>query len=627
MAAIKKKIMPENNNCTDYQQKTIVFLSYNASKYSILVPLFNTCFRYNKRNKTSVIKMRKTINIKTIAYSLLFLTTLPLLNSCVQGALGNTSGGEYNNGMVVCAYPDASKVGLDILKKGGNAIDAAIAVQFALAVTLPEAGNIGGGGFMVYRSADGQSNTLDFREKAPGAATTNMYLDSAGNPIPDMSLYTHKASGIPGSVDGMFEAHEKYGKLKWADLVQPAVDLATNGFNITAKLADDLNNNAAKFKKLNPGKSYLIKNGDWKQGDLLVQSDLAKTLGLIRDKGREGFYDGVVADELIAEMKDGGGIFTKKDLENYHAVWRKPIIGTYKGYKIITMPPPSSGGIALLQLLKSVEKYPLHRWGFNRDSTIQLIVEAERRVYADRSKYLGDPDFFKVPVDSLLNPAYLESRMQSFNWNAATPSSLIKPGTFVGYESDQTTHYDVVDRDGNAVSITTTLNDSFGSKIFVKGAGFLLNNEMDDFSEKPGVPNMYGLVGGKANSIQPGKRMLSSMTPTIIEKDGKLFMVVGTPGGSTIITSVFQTILNVIEFDQDMQQAVTSKRFHSQWMPDVVYAEKGAIDSATRLKLQKKGYKIVDKKGIGRVDAILKTKWGYYDGGADPRGDDTKLGW
>jgi len=454
-----------------------------------------------------------------------------------------------------------------------------------------------------------------------------MYLDSAGNPIPDMSLYTHKASGVPGSVDGMIEAHNKYGKLKWADLVQPAIDLAAGGFKVTAKLAEGLNESQGIFKKLNPGKSYMLKDTPWKEGDLLVQTDLAKTLQLIRDKGRAGFYEGEVADEMVAEMKDGEGIITKADLENYHAIWRKPIIGKYKNYTIITMPPPSSGGIALVQLLKSVEKYPLQRWGYNQDSTVQLMVEAERRVYADRSKYLGDPDFYKVPVDSLLNPAYIAQRMQNFNWNAATPSTAIQPGTFIGYESNQTTHYCVVDRDGNAVSITTTLNDSFGSKIFVKGAGFLLNNEMDDFSEKPGVPNMYGLVGGKANSIQPGKRMLSSMTPTIVEKDGKLFMVVGTPGGSTIITSVFQTILNAIEFNMDMQQAVAAKRFHSQWLPDEVDVEAGAIDSITRQKLQRKGYKIVDHKPIGRVDAILKTKWGYYEGGADPRGDDTKLGW
>jgi gamma-glutamyltranspeptidase/glutathione hydrolase len=291
------------------------------------------------------------------------------------------------------------------------------------------------------------------------------------------------------------------------------------------------------------------------------------------------------------------------------------------------MPPPSSGGIALLQLLHSVEKYPLNRWGHNQDSTVQLIVEAERRVYADRSKYLGDPDFFKVPVDSLLNPAYSELRMKSLNWDAATPSSAIQPGAFVGYESDQTTHYSIVDAEGNAVSITTTLNDSFGSHIFVKGAGFLLNNEMDDFSSKPGVPNMFGLVGGKANSIQPGKRMLSSMTPTIIEKDGKLFMVVGTPGGATIITSVFQTIINVIEFDMNMQQAVDAKRFHSQWLPDIVEVEKGAITTDEKSRLEKKGYKIADHGQIGRVDAILITKDGYYQGGADPRGDDTKAGW
>jgi gamma-glutamyltranspeptidase/glutathione hydrolase len=359
---------------------------------------------------------------------------------------------------------------------------------------------------------------------------------------------------------------------------------------------------------------------------LLIQEDLAKTLELIRDKGRKGFYEGLVADQIVAEMKSGNGLISKADLKNYHAVWRKPIIGQYKSYKIITMPPPSSGGIALLQLLKSVEAYPLHKWGINQDSTVQLIVEAERRAYADRSKYLGDPDFYKVPVDSLLRSSYVLSRMSSFSWAAATPSSSINAGTVAGYESDQTTHFSIADKEGNAVSITTTLNGSFGSKIFVKGAGFLLNNEMDDFSSKPGVPNMYGLVGGKANSIQPNKRMLSSMTPTIIEKDGKLFMVVGTPGGSTIITSVFQTILNVIEFDQGMQRAVNSKRFHHQWLPDEVQAERGAFSEATIKTLEQKGYKITDRNGIGRVDAILKTSQGY-EGGADPRNDDTKAGW
>ena len=533
---------------------------------------------------------------------------------------------KYKNGVVVCAYPDAAKAGLDVLKKGGNAVDAAVAVQFALAVTHPQAGNIGGGGFMVYRPAKGLSNTLDFREKAPAKASTNMYLDTAGNIIPNKSLYTHQASGIPGSVDGMIQAHKKYGRLKWATLVQPAINLALKGFKMTKRLAADINRNDSVFKSLNPGKRYLMKDTKWQEGDTLIQEDLGKTLALIRDKGRAGFYEGKIADLLVAEMNAGDGLITKADLQNYHSVWRKPVTGSYKNYKIITMPPPSSGGIALLQLLKSVEKYPLHKWGFNQDSTVQLMVEAERRVYADRSKYLGDPDFYKVPVDSLLNPQYIASRMQSFNWDAATPSISIQPGTFIGYESDQTTHYSIVDKDGNAVAITTTLNDSFGSKIFVNGAGFLLNNEMYDFSSKPCTPNMYGLVGGNANSIQPGKRMLSCMTPTIVEKNGKLFMIVGTPGGSTIITSVFQTVLNVIEFDMDMQQAVNAKRFHHQWLPDKIDTEPDALNEITKDKLTKKGYKISNKGAIGRVDGILKTKAGY-EGGADPRGDDTKMGY
>jgi gamma-glutamyltranspeptidase/glutathione hydrolase len=570
-------------------------------------------------------------NISThflLSKSIIFLQIFLFLQwGYAQQPAAKSNEGPYHKGMVVCATPTASQVGLDILKKGGNAVDAAVAVQFALEVTHPEAGNIGGGGFMVYRAASGKTSTLDFREKAPALANQNMYLDSAGKVIPNMSLYTHKASGVPGSVDGMAEAHRKYGKLKWAELVQPAIDIARNGFKITRRLAADLNREQDQFIKLNGGKNYLLNAAGWKEGDLLKQEDLSKTLQHIRDNGRDGFYKGVVADQIVQEMKNGNGLITKNDLANYHSVWREAITGDYKGYKIITMPPPSSGGIALLQLLKSVEKYPLHRWGHNQDSTVQLIVEAERRVYADRSKYLGDPDFFKVPVDSLLNPAYIDLRMKNFTWDAATPSSSIQPGTFVGYESDQTTHYSIVDAEGNAVSITTTLNDTFGSKIFVNGAGFLLNNEMDDFSAKPGVPNMFGLIGGKANSIQPGKRMLSSMTPTIIEKNGKLFMVVGTPGGATIITSVFQTILNVIEFDQGMQQAVDSKRFHHQWLPDKVDSEKDALTDSTRSKLEKKGYKIIPHGTIGRVDAILITKTGSYEGGADPRGDDTKLGW
>ncbi len=548
-----------------------------------------------------------------------------LLSACVGGQIAQNNSGQYKNGMVVSAHPAASKVGLDILKKGGNAVDAAVAVQFALAVVYPGAGNLGGGGFLVYRSAGGELATLDFREKAPEKASRDMYLDTAGNAIPEKSLFGHLAAGVPGSVDGMVKAHEKFGKLKWADLIQPAINLAKNGFPVTEKQAGELNELQGSFRKFNPGKNYFIKE-NFKDGDIWIQEDLAKTLELIRDQGREGFYSGEVADYIIAEMAAGGGLISKEDLKNYQAQWREPLIGKYKDYKIITMPPVSSGGIALLQLLNSVEAFPLKRFGHNSDSAMQVMIEAERRVYADRATHLGDPDFYKVPQNQLIDPAYSKMRMSSFNWDKATLSTEIKAGEFPK-ESEETTHFSIVDREGNAVSLTTTLNGGYGSLVFVKGAGFLLNNEMDDFSVKPGAPNMYGLLGGEANSIVPGKRMLSSMTPTILEKEGDLFMVVGTPGGSTIITSVFQTILNVIEFDMNMQAAVNAKRFHHQWMPDEVVVEKGGPDSLTRKKLENKAYKFRERKAIGRVDAILKTAWGYYEGGADPRGDDTQMGW
>jgi gamma-glutamyltranspeptidase/glutathione hydrolase len=555
--------------------------------------------------------------------SILFAATF--LSSCVSGQLSKNNSDEYRNGMVVSAHPSASKVGLDILKKGGNAVDAAVAVQFALAVVYPGAGNIGGGGFMVYRAANGDIASLDFREKAPGIASRDMFLNNAGNAITEKSLYGHLAAGVPGSVDGMVQAHARYGKLSWAEVVQPSVDLARRGFPITESQGIDFAGDQKDFIKYNPGKTYFIKE-KWASGELWLQEDLAHTLELIRDKGREGFYAGEVADLIVSEMNSGGGLISLADLKDYHSVWREPVVGNYKAYKVITMPAPSSGGIALLQLLNSVEQYPLKRWGFNSDSAVQVMVEAERRVYADRASHLGDPDFYKVPQKYLINPAYSKDRMSTFNWNKATLSSDIIAGK-VPVESEETTHFSVVDRQGNAVSITTTLNGGYGSKVFVKGAGFLLNNEMDDFSVKPGSPNMYGLLGGEANAIQPGKRMLSSMTPTILEKDGKLFMILGTPGGSTIITSVFQTILNVVEFDQGMQSAVSSKRFHHQWYPDEVVFETQGLDSMARVRLEKKGYKFRERSAIGRVDAILKTQWGYYEGGADPRGDDTKLGW
>jgi gamma-glutamyltranspeptidase/glutathione hydrolase len=550
-----------------------------------------------------------------------------LLAGCAGGQIGNKNSKEYRNGMVVSARDQASLVGVEILKKGGNAVDAAVAVQFALAVVYPNAGNIGGGGFMVYRSASGETNTLDFREKGPAMASRDMYLDSSGNSIAEKSLYGGLAAGVPGTVAGMAEAHKKYGKLPWATLVEPAIALAKNGFKISIRQAREMNELHDRFVSLNPLGTPLVKTGTWTPDDMLYQPELSRTLEKIRDQGRKGFYEGSVADSIVAEMKRSGGIITKADLLSYNAVWRKAITGNYRGYKIITMPPPSSGGIALVQLLKSVEPYPLKRWGFNTDSTVQVMVEAERRVYADRATHLGDPDFYRVPVKQLMADAYIKARMSNFSWNKATPSTEIKAGDIVPPEHEETTHYSIVDHDGTAVSITTTLNGSYGSCVMVKGAGFLLNNEMDDFSVKPGSPNMYGLVGGEANAVAAGKRMLSSMTPTIVEKDGKLFMVVGTPGGSTIITSVFQTILNVIDFDKDMQHAVDAKKFHHQWLPDEVGMEPRALDSTTLFKLKAKGYNLVPRGQIGRVDAILKTKWGYYQGGADFRGDDVAIGW
>ncbi|UKT63093.1 gamma-glutamyltransferase [Pedobacter mucosus] len=571
--------------------------------------------------------MQKTIK-PLININLIYVLAIIIISGCASGQLGKNNSGEYRNGMVVSANPIASEVGVEILKKGGNAIDAAVAVQFALAVVYPNAGNIGGGGFMVYRAAGGEINALDFREKAATSASRDMYLDSAGNPIVAKSLYGHLASGIPGSVDGMVEAHQKYGKLTWKQVLQPAIDLAENGFKLTTRQAGELNGLHRNLMDFNPnGTAFVNLESPWKENDILVQHELANTIKIIQEKGRAGFYEGAVADSIVSEMNRGKGLITKADLKSYHSIWRKPIVGNYRGYKIITMPPTSSGGIALVQLLQSVEPYPLKKWGFNSDSTVQVIVEAERRVYADRATHLGDPDFYTVPQHDLLNTAYNKNRMANFNWVAATPSSQVLAGEIKGAEHEETTHFSIVDHDGNAVSITTTLNGSYGSLVAVKGAGFLLNNEMDDFSVKPGSPNMYGLVGGEANAIAPNKRMLSSMTPSIVEKDGRLFMVVGTPGGSTIITSVFQTIINVIDFDMSMQSAVAAKKFHHQWLPDEVYVEKDAIDSLSTEKLKAKGYKIVLRGPIGRVDAILKTKWGYYQSGADPRGDDKAVGY
>ena len=532
---------------------------------------------------------------------------------------------EGKQGMVVSTHPAASEIGLTILKKGGNAIDAAVAVNFALAVCHPSAGNIGGGGFLVYRDKNGSVKALDYREKAPAAASRDMYLDAEGKIIPGKSMTGIFSVGVPGTVAGMQEMHDKLGKLPWSTLLQPAVDLARNGLVLTEKEARGLNRQRTEFTRENPGKNYLLsaEGKEWKAGDVLIQTDLANTLALILKKKAKGFYTGKTASLIVGEMKAQNGLISKQDLKDYQAVWRTPIKSQYKNYQIIGMPPPSSGGVALAQLLQMVAPYSLNNWGPNSDSTIQVMVEAERRVYADRAKWLGDPDFVKVPVNELIDPAYATSRMNSMNFNQATKSSDVQAGVFPVYESPETTHYSVVDGEGNAVSITTTLNNSYGSKVFVGGAGFLLNDEMDDFSAKAGAPNLYGLIGSKANEIQPNKRMLSSMTPTIIEENGKLKMVVGTPGGSTIITSVFQVVLNTLEMGMNMQAAVEFPRFHHQWMPEKINAEPKRFSEDQKYRLESKGYTFSPVSTYGLVEGILVLPNGNLQGGADSRGDDT----
>lgn len=558
--------------------------------------------------------------------ALLLSAILFLILGCTDGPRPErTSGLVTSNAMVVSAHPLASEVGKEILSKGGNAIDASIAVQFALAVVYPSAGNLGGGGFMLARFADGFADALDYREKAPVAAYSDMYLGETGEPIAAKSLRGHLASGVPGTVAGLSEAHHKYGKLPWHELVQPAIDLARNGFLLTEKEADGLNNIQEDLKKYNTQlPEHLLRL--WKAGDSIRHKDLANTLERIRDAGRDGFYSGVIAGLLLDEMKRGGGIISQEDLRNYSAVWRKPISTNYKGYKVISMPPPSSGGILLFQMLQAVEPFPIAKWGFNSAQTTHLIIEAQRRSYADRAFWLGDPDFQDIPVNQLIAPDYVRKRMSDFNETKATPSVDIREGNPT-IESEETTHLSVVDAQGNAVAVTTTLNGGYGSRVVVAGAGFLLNNEMDDFSVKPGVPNLYGAIGGEANKIEPGKRMLSSMTPTILEKDGKLFLVVGTPGGTTIITSVFQTILNVIEHGMTMQEAVSAPRFHSQWAPDLVFNEPGAFTTSDSLKLVKMGHSFKSRGRYGAVDAIRLLKDNKLEGGADPRGDDKASGY
>ncbi|MBI5915719.1 MAG: gamma-glutamyltransferase [Bacteroidetes bacterium] len=528
-----------------------------------------------------------------------------------------------DSAMVVAEHPLAAMVGKEILQKGGNAVDAAIATQFALAVVYPRAGNIGGGGFMVIRLANGESDALDYREKAPATAHRDMYLDGEGNVVESLSKEGHLSVGVPGTVAGKELAFQKHSKLKdWEQLLAPAIRLAAEGFLLTESEADRLNEYKEQFQKANPDARPFVKDGVWKMGDRLRQPDLARTLERIRDRGAAGFYEGETAEKIVAEMQRGGGLITLEDLKNYEARWRTPIIGRYKNYRVISMPPPSSGGIVLMQLLTMLEKFPLGSYGFQSAKSVHVIAEAERRAYADRAKYLGDSDFYPVPVDSLLDPAYLADRMQDFDSTKATPSEVVGPLVKIGVETFETTHTSVVDAAGNAVSVTTTLNLNYGSKIIVQGAGFFLNDEMDDFSAKPGVPNYFGLVGAEANAVGPGKRMLSSMTPTIVEKDSSLFLVLGAPGGSTIITAVLQTLLGVTDYGMTLDEAVWAPRFHHQWLPDAITCEDAAIDTLVRKQLRGMGHRLENVGRMALIKAVMVLPDGKLHGVGDNRNPD-----
>ncbi|MBI5372123.1 MAG: gamma-glutamyltransferase [Sphingobacteriales bacterium] len=533
---------------------------------------------------------------------------------------------EAVNAAVVSAHPLASKAGIAVLKMGGNAVDAAIATQLALAVVYPNAGNIGGGGFMVARLSNGETIALDYREMAPAAAHRDMYLDEKGTANTQKSQLGHLSSGVPGTVAGLFAAH-RYAKLPFEKLIQPAIELAEKGFIITASEARSLNNLQADLKKYNSVMPVFVRENPWKENDTLVQKDLANTLRRIREKGAAGFYEGETARLILEEMKRGNGLISGQDLQQYKAKSRAPHVFDYKGYKIVGMPMPSSGGLLLNQMMKMIENRDIAGMGFHSLGAVQLMTEVERRAYADRAEYMGDADYYDVPVKMLSNENYLRNRMKNYDPAIATPSTVIKPGELLRPESEETTHLSVIDKEGNAVSVTTTLNNSYGSRTVVGGAGFFLNDEMDDFSIKPGVPNMYGAVGGEANAIKAGKRMLSSMTPTLVLKDNKPYIVVGTPGGTTIPTQVFQTLVNILEFNMSTEDAVYKPKFHHQWLPDEVMTEKG-FPPAVKEAMQKMGYSFSkERSGIGRTECIKVLPDGTFEAVADNRGDDAAEGY
>lgn len=553
-----------------------------------------------------------------------FLKTLILI-SILTSCESQNEGIVSKNAMVVSARSEASQIGIDILKMGGNAFDAMVATELALAVTYPSAGNIGGGGFMVYRKNDGSVGALDYREKAPIKSTKDMYLDENGDIIEGLSMIGALSVGVPGTIAGIFEVHEKFGSLPIRDIFEPVIKLAKDGVVVTEKQSQKIKENQQYFKLVN--KTPTLFDKDFKTNDLIRYENLASTLNRIMINGKDEFYRGETASKLVKYIQENGGIISLEDLDNYKPVWREPVIFEYDDLNIISMSPPSSGGICINQILKMIEPYDLEELGHNSVNYIKLLVEAERRSFADRSHFLGDPDFVKISVDKLVNEEYLKNRMKNFTFDEPTNSFNLKHGNISIVESEETTHYSIVDSFGNAIAATTTLNGSYGSKLYCDELGFFLNNEMDDFSSKPGFPNMYGLIGGVANKIEPEKRMLSSMTPTIVEKNNQLYMTLGTPGGSTIITSVIQTILNVHEFNMSMNEAVNSPRFHHQWMPDSIRIESDRFSTIIKDELEKSGYKINDKGLIGRVDGILIKSDKTLEGGADKRGDDTAIGY
>lgn len=551
---------------------------------------------------------------------LLLLTFILTSHSLSAQVLTSKS---YENGMVVSADKYASEIGKDILKQGGNAVDAAVAVQFALAVTLPRAGNIGGGGFMVIHMQNGETAALDFREKAPARATRNMYVRN-GEFDSDLSWEGILAVGVPGTVDGMIKAIERYGRMPLDMVIQPAIKLAREGYHLSYTQAEDLNNHQDTFKKYQASAKYFTADDNtlFEEGDLFVQTDLANTLERIARFGREGFYSGPVADAIINEMERYRGFIDYRDLRNYESKWRDPVVVDFMDYKLHIMPPPSSGSVAIAQILEMIEEYPLAEMGHNSADYVHLISEAMRRAFADRSFYLGDPDFVDIPMNKLMSEEYNNQRMISFKDDTVTSSATLSHGRVTGYpESSETTHFSIIDKDGNAVAVTTTLNGSFGSHVSVTGAGFLLNNEMDDFSAQPGEPNAYGLIGAEANAIEPGKRMLSSMTPTIVTKDGKVDMIIGAAGGPRIITATLQNFLNRAVFEMRSQQATAQPRFHHQWLPDMLFIDDFGLSPDTQKLLEEKGHKIFPLPGIGRSHNIFIDRNGHYTSGVDPRGD------